>query len=382
MSKETDGIVKASKPRKRLRKAKKETTKDKPKTKTKKPTKSKFCGYLSSGSTMVNLACTDDYRGAFPKGKYTFFVGDSTSGKTFLSMSCFAEANSSPEFKDYELIYDNVEDGCDMDLEGLFGKGVADRIQAPAKDGSMSFTIEEFYYNLDDCIKHAKKNKTSFIYILDSMDGLSSESEGDKFEDQKKAHEKGNVTAGSYGDGKAKKNAAGIRRAMKGLRDTDSILIIVSQTRDNIGFGFEKKTRSGGHALKFYAHHEIWTSLGGRISKTVKGKKRNIGIKAIIKIKKNRSTGGLHEVRAEIYPSYGIDDIGSCIDYLVEEGWWSKVGKSNIATGDEIDFEGSREKLIQHIEDNDLVQALRETTGACWLHIKEASSLKRKKRYE
>ena len=40
--------------------------------------------FLSTGSTLLNLACTGKpYRG-FAKGKYYFIVGDSSSGKTFL----------------------------------------------------------------------------------------------------------------------------------------------------------------------------------------------------------------------------------------------------------------------------------------------------------
>ena len=35
----------------------------------------------------------------------------------------------------------------------------------------------------------------------------------------------------------------------------------------------------------------------------------------------------------DIYPSYGIDDIGSCIDYLVKEAWWEKKEKFNRSKG-------------------------------------------------
>ncbi len=344
----------------------------------------KSTGTLSSGSTLLNLACTNSPFGAFVKGKYTFFVGDSTSGKTFLSMSCFAEALQNPEFKNYRLIYDNVEDGCMIDLKTLFNKKVAETVEPPNKDSDnnpiYSYTIEEFYYNLDDVLNKSKKDKRPFIYVLDSMDSLSSMSEKDKFNQHKEAHRKGKAVAGSYGDGKAKKNSEGLRKVLKGLRDTGSILIIISQTRDNIGFGFEKKTRSGGHACKFYATIEMWTSLAGRIKKTVKGRERNIGIKAKVNIKKNRITGELHEIGIDIYPSYGIDDIGGCIDYLVAEKWWSKPKQS--ISANEFGVLLTREKLIRHIEDNNLHRRLQILTGRCWNEIREASSLDRKKKYK
>lgn len=339
---------------------------------------------LSSGSTLLNLACSNNPFGAFMKGKYYFLVGDSTSGKTFLSMTCFAEAMRHPFFKDYRLIYDNVEDGCLMDLEKLFGRKVADTVEPPAfsddDEPVYSFMVEEFYYHLDDAIKEAKsENGKPFIYILDSMDSLSSEAEDDKFEEHKKAHEKGTQAAGSYGDGKAKKNSTGLRRVLNGLRDTGSILMIISQTRDNLGFGFEKKTRAGGHGLKFYATTEIWTSCAGEIKKTVRGQKRSIGVKALCKVKKNRITGERHEVGMEIYPSYGIDDIGSCVDYLIEEKWWHMKKQSIVA--EEFDITATREKLIAHIESNKLAKELQRIVGNCWLTIKEACDLKRTSKY-
>ena len=366
---EADEVVKVA-----LKKMDKEHKEDQPKLRRK--------NLLSSGSTLLNLACSNNPYGSFLKGKYYFLVGDSTSGKTFLSMTCFAEALLNPHFKNYRLIYDNVEDGCLLDLESLFNKQVAKQVEAPGKDEdgnpAYSFTVEEFYYHLDDAIQQARENGQPFIYVLDSMDSLSSQAENGKFEEHKEAHRKGKETAGSYGDGKAKKNSEGLRKVLKGLRDTDSILLIISQTRDSLGFGFETKTRSGGHSLRFYATVEIWTSVVGSIKKTVKGKERNIGVKVKAKIKKNRITGEKHEVLMDIYPEYGIDDIGSCIDYLIAEGKWTK-GKIIDAVG--LDFKGTRTAIIQHIENNNLIRELQSIVGECWKEIKEACSLNRRKKY-
>lgn len=335
---------------------------------------------LSTGSTLLNLACSDNPFGGFLRGKFYFIVGDSASGKTFISMTCFAEAMSTKHFQNYRLIYDNVEDGCLMDVEGLFGKAVADRLEFPAKaeDGSpvFSYTVEEFYYHLDDALKEGKP----FIYVLDSMDGLSSEFEGEKFDQNKEAYYKGKETPGSYGDGKAKKNSEGLRKVLNGLRETGSILLILSQTRDNLaGMGFEKKTRSGGHALRFYSTVEIWTSVTGHIKKSVQGKDRVVGVHVGAKVKKNRITGKVREVEIDIYPAYGIDDIGTCIDYLVDEGWWVKK-KQTIEAG-EFDVTVTREKLIEMIEENKWENELCSIVGKCWKSIEEASNPKRKSRY-
>lgn len=346
------------------------------KKKTKKPTKKQMS--LSTGSTLLNLACSDRPEGAYLPGHYYFFVGDSQSGKTWLGLSCFAEACKNPLFGNYRLIYDNGEDGALMDMGRFFGEKVAEKLEPPAmKDGEPVFssTVEDFYFNLDTAL-----DQGPCIYVLDSMDSLQTNDDQEKFEEQKKAWEEGKETSGTYGMSKAKLNSTRLREALRKVRETESILIIISQTRDNVGFGFEKKTRAGGHALRFYATLEIWTAIAGKLHKTVRKKKRQIGIESEVRVKKNRLTGKDRQVSIPIFHSYGVDDIGSCIDYLVEEGHWKKSGTKIVA--DDLEFTGLRERLVEKIEGEDLEDDLREIVGDVWREIEEACALKRKRRYE
>ncbi len=149
-----------------------------------------------------------------------------------------------------------------------------------------------------------------------------------------------------------------------------------------MGFGamFEKQTRAGGRALKFYAMLELWSSVKNRLKKTVRGKAREIGIVAQVKVKKNRFTGKNRTVEIPIYHSFGFDDLGSCIDYLLAESHWVKKGGDIYAK--EFDFTGSREDLISHIETQNLEKQLRTLTGEVWAEIEEACVVQRKSRYE
>ncbi len=337
--------------------------------------------YLSTGSTLLNLACTGKMRGGFVKGHYFFIVGDSVSGKTFLSLTCLAEASINKHFDGYRFIFDNAEDGALMNIERFFGKGVADRLEPPAtdKDGNSiySVTIEDFYFHVDDAFK-AKK---PFIYVLDSMDSLTSLYEGRKFDERKSAARGGPAAKGDWGDGKPKINSAGIRRVLSKLGKTGSILIVISQTRDNLNAGpFEpSKTRSGGHALRFYATLELWSSVRSRLKKTVKGKQRQVGILSRVAVKKNRLTGQERIIDIPIYHSSGIDDLGGCVDYLVEEGYWSKA--RTLIKAKEFEIALSREALIAHIEDKGLENELRLLVAEVWGDIEEACKVKRKSRY-
>lgn len=370
--------------------------------KKKKPNVLRTKDLLSTGSTLLNLALTGRVQGGFAKGLYYRLVGDSESGKTWLALTCFAEATMNSNFDGYRFIYDNAEDGALMDVEHFFGKKLAESIEPPAKDEHgpvYSSTVEEFYYHVDD----AKKQGTPFIYVLDSIDTLSSTEELKKFQEHKKAHkrkmgqddeepeigEDGEVKKakdpkGDYGDGKAKKNSRNLRQVLCGhpsMRRMGSILIIVSQTRDNLGFGFEEKTSSGGRALKFLATAEMWSSVVGQVKKKIRKKDRPIGIIARLKIKKNRGTGQKYTMDIPILRSYGIDDLGSCIDFLLSEGHWSKT-KKGVIDAPEFEFSGKKDQLITLIEENEQERDLRVLVEKVWNEIEEASILKRKKRYE
>lgn len=341
---------------------------------------------LRSGSTLLDLASSGSIDGAFATGTYVFLVGDSRSGKTFLSLTCLAEASLNPAFDKYRFIHDDVEGGALMDIEKFFGKRVAERLTPPQTNAEgepvYSDTVEEFYYNLHDALTEGP-----CIYVLDSMDGLSSDAEGKKFDEHKKAAREGGDTKGDYGDGKAKVNSRMLRKCLKALKKTDSILIIINQTRDNVGGGmFEpKKIRSGGHALTFYATTELWSSVGTDIKKTVRGKDRVIGVNCRLVIKKNRVSGRKRDITIPIYYSFGIDDLGSCVDYLVEEKRWEKKkGSANITVpegdlGKEI--KGTREKLITLIEQEGLTNRLKEIVQEVWLDIESACAVVREPRY-
>lgn len=336
--------------------------------------------WLSTGSTLLNLACSDHPRRGFLKGHYYFLVGDSTSGKTWLSLTCLAEASINRYFQEHRFIFDDVEGGALMNIRKYFGKTVASKMELPAVDSNgnaiPSRTIEDFFDNVNRAIDQDEP----FIYVLDSMDALSSEQEQEKIKKQRKAREQGKDSAGTMTDGKAKKNSENIRQILGGLKDTGSILIIINQTRDNIGFGFEKKTRSGGHALTFYATLEIWSSVKGKLKKTVRKKERQIGTMCKIRTRKNRSTGKDRITYIPIYHSFGIDDIGSCIEYLLDEKYWSKEG--NTIDASDFEFKGTFEKLVHHIEDNELERDLQNLVGKLWKEIELACSVKRKSRYE
>ena len=346
--------------------------------------------FLSSGSTLLNLACSGMPDCAIFKGGYFWGCGDSSSGKTMLMLTILAEAAKNKNWDGYDLFFDDVENGALMDFTKFFGKKMQERVKAPhvSDDGNdvFSATAEEFYYSLDDKLTAVEKGKAKpFLYVLDSMDALSTKYEAKKFQQAKKAYESESDAAGSFGDGKAKQNSTNLRVVISRLRDTGSSLIILSQTRDNVDGGmFEPKSvTSGGRALKFYASLQLWTSPGPKLTKTVNGIERQIGITSRIAIKKNRLTGKEWSVEVPIYHSYGIDDIGSCVDFLVKEKRWKAAdrGKGNISAT-ELGLEGKREHIIAEIEEQGLQFDLKGIVEETFRDVEAACDLGRKPKYE
>lgn len=332
--------------------------------------------FLNTGSTLLNLACSGRPFGGFMEGGFYLVVGDSSAGKTVLAGTCLAEAAISEKFKDHDLYFDNVEDGAMM-FDKFFGPRIAARIKSPGEGDTNSDTVQSFYYN------HSKAcSRGSNVYVLDSENALSSDEEIKKLGKIRKAMEDDTEAAGVMTDGKAKLHSQNLRGACADARDTNSILIMLCQSREAMGFGaqFEPKTRAGGKALKFYCHVEMWFSIVKRLTKEVKGRTREIGIIAQVKIKKNRFTGKCRTVEIPIYHSFGIDDIGSCISYLLQEKHWSK--SSGVIKAPEFNFEGKRDALIEHIEQNNLERDLRKLVGEVWDEIESACEVKRKSRYE
>jgi recombination protein RecA len=339
------------------------------------------CPLIPTGSIMLNLACSDTGSGGYGAGKIVNLIGDSSSGKTLLAFSMFAEMARDSRFDDYAFIYDDVEQACEFNIKGLFSEKVAERVIPPytVQDGDgealpkYSETVQEFHANVFEVIERGQP----FVYVLDSLDALSSTDEQGRLEDQVQAVRQGKELKGSYRMEKPKLIGEILRTILSKLKSTKSMLLVISQTRDNIDpMSFEKRTRSGGKALRFYASHEIWLAVKGKI----KSKERVIGSNIKAKVSKNKLTGKLREVEFSVYYDYGVDDLGACIDFLLEEGKWQKKGNTILTPMESLN--GTRQKVIQNIEEQGEQEWLINRTEVAWQEIEESVRLNRKPKYE
>ena len=334
-----------------------------------KPKKKKDILLIPTGSTILNLECSGSIDGAFQCGKLTNIIGDSSSGKSLLALTALAECAITPAFDKYRLIYDDVEAANEFDITEIFSQTVEDRIVL-----YRSRTIEDF----NDNVAKLLEAKVPFIYINDSFDALTSEAFQALDISNRKSRDKGDSVSGSYGDGKAKIFSDFCKNRIQDLKDTKSALLVISQTRDNLGFGakFTPKVRAGGKALKFYACHEIWLSM----KKQTKKLNKIVVSDVCAKISKNKLTGNRGEAEFPILRGYGVDDLISCITYLTKIGNWSGPANS-INTKGFIPEKISRNKLIEYIEQNDKENEIKQLCQDAFNELLEQLKPNRKQKY-
>jgi RecA/RadA recombinase len=363
----------------------------------------------------------------FPFGKIINIVGDKSSGKTFLSLEIVAAAYHRYG-KKLRWLYDDAESGFTFDTENLYGFQVF-----PDEEPVHSRTVEELYVNYRTFLDSLKPGEVG-VYVVDSLDGLSNEEIEQRGEDRVKAAKAGrSYSKGSYGMATPRFLSQEFFRTLTDeTKDRNVLLIIVSQTRDAIDSMFKTQTRSGGKALDFYAHTVLWLSH----LTDIKIKNRPVGAVVKAKAKKSKTPRPRREAVFSFMFDYGLDDIGSSIDFLfglrgkrgelleaakaiVWDGggrkadlsglkaWMEETGKlewyrenvnrtlrkSEVLAWIESDPEvaaayesafgtpRSRAELIAHVESNGLEKELRDRVRAKWEAIEESIRSGRKRKY-
>lgn len=323
-----------------------------------------------SGSTLLNLACSETVDGGFVLGTIVTTPGSSSGGKTILVLTAMALGFYSKWFPEHSFILDEAEEALNFDMNYLFNKKFPEALVSPPLGKSR--TIQEFKANM---VLLGKKGKP-FIYVLDSLDSLASDEELEK--EMKKAlamaksPDHATKIAGSYGVEKAKIIGQVLRMTNNIVKNTNSLLIIVQQRRQKMNAGpFSSPWKtSGGEAPFYYSTHQIWLNKIGDI----KEKDRKIGTHVRAEVRKNKITGKIRIVEFDIYTDYGIDDTSSMIEFLVKEGAWKK---RNHVIDTHWDIFGTKKELAQRIEQERLTEELKEKVGIVWLDIEDELRLDR-----
>lgn len=274
---------------------------------------------MRMGSDLLDLLVGGD-KGVYglPYGVILNIIGDRQSGKSFDKNEILA-CNYWLLQDKLEYFSDDCESGDTFDTKRLYGIDLHPEIRRiGTKVVEDSATVEEMDAKVS-LFLNAKKKDTFGIYAIDSLDGLA-----DSNRITKESKRVGQLTSGNdvqddgdYGAQIAKFLSQDFFRVKhKKLEDSKVSLIIVSQIRDKMNastYGVKWQV-SCGKALEFYSHTRIFLKT---ICPIKKGD-RVVGAYVEASTVKSKTPRPYRQVCYSVYFDYGIDNIGSNIDYLFD----------------------------------------------------------------
>lgn len=273
---------------------------------------------LSLGSDLADIHISGTPGAAVSPGMILWLHGNSGSGKSFHAKLLMAEAANNPFYDEHRLVVFDGEYGSNFNNSEFFGRKMAERVE-PMEAKSLD--------HLYDAIE--KLAEKPVVIIVDSWDAWLPMSALTKIDEDMVKREKDKDPEGSYKMEQGKIHSERLRKLMPKLAKSNSILIGLSQHRDNIEranpYSPKDKT-SGGRALKFWCHLELEMSIAEQIKKEVNGKKVSIGEEIQVTVRKNRVNGLRLAFREHFYPTFGIDNLGTTIAWLQENKYLTNPG--------------------------------------------------------
>lgn len=257
---------------------------------------------IPSGCTLLDCVLG----GGWAVGRVANIVGDKSSGKTLCAIE--ACANFASLYPKGKIWYREAEAAFDEAYAAELGLPTKRVDFGPKGLDTTWDTVEDIFEDLEKCIEVSEKTGAPGLYIIDSLDALSSRAELDRAVDK-----------GSFGLEKPKLLGKLFRQLIRRLKNANVCVLVISQVRDKIGVVFgEKHTRTGGRALDFYASQILWLHHIQNLYRTAGTVKRATGVRIKAKCKKNKVGMPHRECEFEITFGYGIRDFEASLDWLAE----------------------------------------------------------------
>ena len=299
--------------------------------------------FIPSGCTLLDCILG----GGYPIGRISNVIGDSSVGKTGLSVE--AMANFRKKFPDGLIWYQDAEASFDVDYAMVIGLPNDER----------TFVIDDVrginktYELMLEAVKMATEANVAGLYVIGTLDGLVPEGED------------GELSAGYDAAQRAKLINSMITNITGKVEESNLHLMIVSQIRDNIGGYGPKHTVSGGNALRFYASQRIWLTQKKKLERTIRKIEKVYGIMVNAECKKNKIGLPFRDCNFPVIFNYGIDDIYACLDWL--KGVNGGLEEIGIEAKDIKDYS---EKITVG-RDEEAQKKVRETTIRIWNEIEQ-----------
>ncbi|MEA5420268.1 recombinase RecA [Spirulina sp. CCNP1310] len=273
---------------------------------------------ISTGALTLDLALG----GGLPKGRIIEIYGPESSGKTTLALHALAEVQKQGGV----AAFVDAEHALDPAYASVLGVNIEDLLVAQPDNGESALEI------VDQLVRSSAVD----IVVIDSVAALvpRAEIEG----------EMGDTQVGLQ----ARLMSKALRKIAGNVGKSESTIIFLNQLRQKIGVTYgSPEVTTGGNALKFYASVRLDIR---RIQTLKKGSEGEYGIRAKVKVAKNKVAPPFRIAEFDIIFGQGISQMGCMMDLaeqtnvVIRKGAWYSYNGENIAQG--------RDNAIKYMEEN------------------------------
>ncbi|MDB9495330.1 recombinase RecA [Spirulina major CS-329] len=263
--------------------------------------------------------------GGLPKGRIIEIYGPESSGKTTLALHALAEVQK----KGGVAAFVDAEHALDPAYASALGVDIENLLVAQPDNGESALEI------VDQLVRSAAVD----IVVIDSVAALvpRAEIEG----------EMGDTQVGLQ----ARLMSKALRKIAGNIGKSESTVIFLNQLRQKIGISYgSPEVTTGGNALKFYASVRLDIR---RIQTLKKGSEGEYGIRAKVKVAKNKVAPPFRIAEFDIIFGSGISRTGCVMDLaeqtnvVVRKGAWYSYKGENIAQG--------RDNAVKYLEENEAI---------------------------
>lgn len=273
---------------------------------------------ISSGALTLDLALG----GGLPKGRIIEIYGPESSGKTTLALHAIAEVQKAGGV----AAFVDAEHALDPTYSAALGVQIENLLVAQPDTGESGLEI------VDQLVRSAAVD----LVVVDSVAALvpRAEIEG----------EMGDTQVGLQ----ARLMSKALRKIAGNMGKSGCTVIFLNQLRQKIGITYgNPEVTTGGNALKFYASIRLDIR---RIQTLKKGSEGEYGIRAKVKVAKNKVAPPFRIAEFDIIFGQGISRLGCLLDLaektdvIVRKGAWYSYEGDNIAQG--------RDNAVKYLIDN------------------------------
>ncbi|MDJ0553538.1 MAG: recombinase RecA [Microcoleaceae cyanobacterium MO_207.B10] len=272
---------------------------------------------IPSGALTLDLALG----GGLPQGRVIEIYGPESSGKTTLALHAIAETQR----KGGIAAFVDAEHALDPTYASALGVDIENLLVSQPDTGEMGLEV------VDQLVRSVAVD----IVVVDSVAALvpRAEIEGDMGD--------------SHMGLQARLMSQALRKITGNIGKSGCTVVFLNQLRQKIGISYgSPETTTGGNALKFYSS----VRLDIRRIQTLKKGSEEYGIRAKVKVAKNKVAPPFRIAEFDIIFGKGISNVGCIVDIAEEtdvikrKGSWYSYEGSNFSQG--------REKAIIYMEEN------------------------------